>query len=60
MTTEEMIDKLVADDILTIKFAMMNNDSEYLYHILCDGMGYNSWTDKQIEIEFNERTWEEV
>lgn len=57
---EEMIEKLIADDILTIKSAMLNNDCEYLYHILADGMGYNAWTDTQIEMEYNERTWEET
>ena len=60
MKIEQMIEKLIADDILTIKSAMYNNDYEYLYHILGDGMGYNSWTDKQIEIEYNDRTWEEA
>jgi hypothetical protein len=58
MTIEQMIEKLINDDILTIKSAMYNNDHEYLYNILGDGMGYNSWTDKQIEIEYNDRTWE--
>jgi hypothetical protein len=60
MTTQEMIQKLMDDDILIIKSAMYNNDYEYLYHILGDGMGYNSWTDIQIEMEYNERTWEEA
>jgi hypothetical protein len=60
MTIEEMIEKLIDDDILTIKSAMYHNDYEYLYNILGDGMGYNSWTDKQIEIEYNDRTWEEA
>lgn len=60
MTTEEMIDKLIADDILTIKSALMHNDAEYLYHILADGIGYNNMTTVQIEIEYNERTWEET
>ena len=57
---EEMIKKLIDDDILTIKSAMYQNDCEYLYHILGDGMGYNNWTDNQIEMEYNERTWEET
>jgi hypothetical protein len=60
MTTEEMIQKLVDDDILTIKSAMYNNDYEYLYHILADGIGYNNMTSVQIEIEYEERTWEEA
>jgi hypothetical protein len=60
MTTEEMIDALIADDILTIKSAMYQNDCEYLYHILADGIGYNNMTTVQIEIEYEERNWEET
>jgi hypothetical protein len=57
---EKMIKELIDDDILTIKSAMYNNDVEYLYHILSDGMGYNNWIDSQIEMEYSERTWEEA
>jgi hypothetical protein len=60
MKTEKMIEKLIEDDILTIKSAMYQGDTEYLYHILADGIGYHSWTDEQIKVEYNERTWEEV
>ena len=60
MTTEEMIEKLIADDILTIKSAMYNRDTEYLYDILADGIGYNNMTTVQIEIEYEERNWEET
>jgi hypothetical protein len=58
MTTEEMIDRMIDDDILTIKSAMMHGDTEYLYNILGDGIGYNNMTTVQIEIEYNDRTWE--
>ena len=58
MTTEEMIEKLVEDDILTIKSAMMHGDTEYLYRILADGIGYNNMTSVQIEIEYDDRNWE--
>jgi hypothetical protein len=60
MTTEQMIEKLIDDDILAIKSAMYHGDTEYLYHILADGIGYNNMTSVQIEIEYNERTWEET
>ena len=60
MTTNEMIERLIADDILTIKSALMNNDTAYLYDILADGIGYNCMTSAQIEIEYNDRTWEAV
>jgi putative AlgH/UPF0301 family transcriptional regulator len=58
MKTEQMIEKLIEDDILTIKSAMSNRDYEYLYHILADGIGYNSWTDEQVKAEYEERSWE--
>ena len=55
MNIQQMIEKLIDDDILTIKSAMKNGDYEYLYHILGDGLGYNCWTEDQVKIEFNER-----
>lgn len=60
MTTEEMIEKLIADDILTIKSALYHGDTEYLYNILADGIGYNNMTTVQIEIEYEDRNWEET
>ena len=55
-----MIEKLISDDILTIKSALLHGDAEYLFNILADGIGYNSWTDEQIQIEYEERNWEGV
>lgn len=58
MKTEEMISRLIDDDIIAIKSAMYQNDVEYLSNILADGIGYNNMTSVQIEIEYNDRTWE--
>jgi hypothetical protein len=60
MTTEEMIEKLIDDDIRAIKLAMYQGDVEYLSNILADGIGYNNMTSVQVEIEYNERTWEQI
>lgn len=60
MTTEEMIEKLIDDDIRAIKLAMYQGDVEYLSNILADGIGYNHMTSVQVEIEYNERTWEQI
>ena len=60
MDTPSMIKRLVDDDIATIKNAMAQNDFEYLYHILHDGIGYNNMTSIQVEIEYNERSWEDA
>jgi hypothetical protein len=57
---EEMIEKLIDDDIATIKLAMYQNDYEYLSNILADGMGYSNWLPTQIVKEFNSRTWEAI
>jgi putative AlgH/UPF0301 family transcriptional regulator len=57
---EEMIEKLIDDDIATIKLAMYQNDYEYLFNILRDGMGYSNWLPTQIVKEFNSRTWEAI
>jgi hypothetical protein len=58
MTTQEMIDRMIADDIVAIRSAMHQNDVAYLYDILADGIGYNNMTCAQIEIEYEDRTWE--
>ena len=60
ITTTQMIEKLIDDDIQAIKLAMYQGDVEYLSNILADGIGYNNMTSVQIEIEYNERTWEET
>lgn len=56
MNREEMIDRLVDDDIDTILSSPQSAD--YLVHILRNGIGYERQTDIEIETEFNSRSWE--
>ena len=58
MNRKAMIERLVEDDIQTIKDAMQNRDIEYLDFILRDGVGYNRMSDESLIEEFNNRTWE--
>ena len=58
MNRKAMIDRLVEDDIQTIKDAMQNRDIEYLDFILRSGIGYNKMSDKSLIEEFDNRTWE--
>jgi len=58
MNRETMIDRLVADDIATIKQGLNEGDAEYLYNILLYGIGYDKQTLREIIDEYNSRTWE--
>ena len=58
MKREAMINRLVEDDIETIKEAMQNNDIEYLDYILRSGVAYNKMSDEELVAEFENRTWE--
>lgn len=58
MKRESMINRLVEDDIETIKEAMQNNDIEYLDYILRSGVAYNKMSDEELVAEFENRTWE--
>jgi hypothetical protein len=58
MKRESMINRLVEDDIVTIKEAMQNNDIEYLDYILRSGVAYNKMTDEELLAEFENRSWE--
>ena len=58
MNRQAMIERLVEDDIQTIKDAMQNRDIEYLDFILRDGVGYNRMSDESLIEEFDNRTWE--
>ena len=58
MNRKAMIDRLVEDDIQTIKNAMQNRDIEYLDFILRSGIGYNKMSDEGLIEEFDNRTWE--
>ena len=59
MDRHSMVDKLIADDIATIKQGIEQGDVEYLYDILMNGIGYDKQTLREIIDEYNTRTWEE-
>lgn len=52
------IERLIADDIATIRSAMDANDMEYLHWVLKYGTGYANAGFEAITTEYNERTWE--
>ena len=54
-----MIDRLIGDDIATIKAGFEQNDVEYLYFILLSGKGYDNMTLREIIDEYASRTWED-
>jgi len=58
MDRHSMVDKLIADDISTIKQGLQEGDAEYLYNILLYGIGYDKQTLREIIDEYNARTWE--
>ena len=60
MDRHSMVDRLIADDIATIKQGLEQGDAEYLYDILMNGIGYDKQTLREIIDEFNTRTWEDV
>jgi hypothetical protein len=55
MDRVEMIEKLIDDDINTIK---NSSDDEYLYNVLKFNIGYDHQTLSEIKKEFEDRTWE--
>jgi len=59
MDRSSMIDRLIADDITTIKAGLEEGDAEYLYNILMNGIGYDKQTLREIIDEYNSRTWEQ-
>lgn len=59
MDRHSMVDRLIADDIATIKQGIEQGDAEYLYDILLNGIGYDKQTLRDIIDEYNSRTWEE-
>lgn len=58
MTREEMIERLIDDDIQVIKDGIENNDYYYLDFVLRNGMGYEKCSDEALKEEFFSRTWE--
>ena len=59
MDRSSMIDRLIADDITTIKAGLEEGDAEYLYNILMNGIGYDKQTLREVIDEYNSRTWED-
>ena len=59
MDRHSMVDRLIADDIATIRQGLNEGDAEYLYNILMNGIGYDKQTLREIIDEYNTRTWEE-
>lgn len=60
MDRYSMVQRLISDDISTIKQGLEEGDAEYLYNILLNGIGYDKQTLREIIDEYNSRTWEEV
>ena len=59
MDRHSIVERLIADDITTIKLGLEQGDAEYLYNILMDGIGYDKQTLREIIDEYNSRTWEQ-
>jgi hypothetical protein len=57
MTREEMINRLIDDDIETILGS--NQSIDYLVSILRRGTGYELQLDEEIVQEYHSRTWED-
>ena len=58
MNRHAMINRLVEDDIETIRQAMQHDDVQYLTYILYYGIGYRKMSDQELVSEFENRTWE--
>ena len=54
---EDMVDKLIADDIKKVMKDWQDGDAEYLYYILKTRDGYDNWTLRQVIDEYNQREW---
>ena len=60
MNRESMVDRLIEDDIATIKAGVEEGDFEYLDSILFNGIGYDKQTLREVIDEYNSRTWEDA
>ena len=58
MNRDSMVQRLIQDDINTIGHAFEVGDTDYLYDILLNNIGYDKQTLREIIDEFNTRTWE--
>jgi hypothetical protein len=57
MTREDMINRLIDDDVETILGS--NPSMDYLIDILRRGTGYELQLDEEIVQEYHSRTWED-
>jgi ABC-type proline/glycine betaine transport system ATPase subunit len=57
MTRDEMINRLIDDDVETILGS--NQSIDYLVSILRRGTGYELQLDQEIVQEYHSRTWED-
>ena len=60
MNREIMVERLISDDIATIKAGLAAGDAEYLYDILLNRIGYDKQTLREVIDEYNSRTWEDA
>ena len=58
MKKHAMINRLVEDDIETIRQAMQHDDVQYLTYILYYAIGYRRMSDQELVSECENRTWE--
>ena len=58
MNRDSMVQRLIQDDINTIGHAFEVGDTDYLYDILLNNIGYDKQTLREIIDEYNTRTWE--
>jgi hypothetical protein len=53
-----MVQRLIQDDINTIGQGFEVGDTDYLYDILLNNIGYDKQTLREIIDQYNARTWE--
>lgn len=58
MDRNSMVQRLIEDDITTIGQGFEVGDTDYLYNILLNNIGYDKQTLREIIDEYNTRTWE--
>jgi hypothetical protein len=58
MDRNSMVQRLIEDDINTIGHDFELGDTDYLYNILLNNIGYDKQTLREIIDEYNARTWE--
>jgi len=58
MNRDSMVQRLIQDDINTIGQGFEVGDTDYLYDILLNNIGYDKQTLREIIDQYNARTWE--